>query len=125
MKYTKIAFWFTTGILFLTQGIMPILTTNMPESKAALAHLGYPSYFGILLAVFKFLGGIALIFPKFPNRIKEWAYAGFAIDFIVAFVSLVAADGLNATSLFPVIAIILLTISYITYHKLFYHKNII
>lgn len=118
MKTAKIVFWSTTGLLFLTQGLMPIFTTNDEGTKVAMSHLGYPVYFPLMLAIFKLLGGLALIVPQFPKRIKEWAYAGFGLDFIAALYSLVAVDGVNATSLIPIIAMGVLAASYWSYHKL-------
>jgi hypothetical protein len=83
-----------------------------------MSHLGYPAYFVLMLAIFKLIGGIALIVPQIPKRIKEWAYAGFGLDFIAALVSLIVVDGLNATALFPIIAMGVLAASYWSYHKL-------
>ena len=40
-----------------------------------LAHLGYPLYLLSILGVWRLLGAIALLVPRFP-RLKEWAYAG-------------------------------------------------
>ncbi|HEV2349807.1 MAG TPA: DoxX family protein [Terriglobia bacterium] len=37
--------------------------------------LGYPTYFLVILGVWKLLGAVALLIPRFP-RLKEWAYAG-------------------------------------------------
>lgn len=123
MKTTKIVFWITTGFLFLTQGLMPIFTTNADGSKEAMAHLGYPAYFILMLAIFKLLGGLALIIPQIPARIKEWAYAGFAIDFLAAFISIAATDGFGAMSLIPVIAFVLLIISYWCYYRIHSASN--
>jgi len=39
-------------------------------------HLGYPVYLLTLLGIWKILGVVALLIPKFP-LLKEWAYAGF------------------------------------------------
>jgi hypothetical protein len=80
--------------------------------------LGYPVYFGTLLAVFKVLGSLALVIPMVPRRVKEWAYAGFGIDFISAFVSLWVVDGLNFMLLLPLTFIIILIISYISFNKI-------
>jgi uncharacterized membrane protein YphA (DoxX/SURF4 family) len=118
MKSAKIIFWTTTGLLFLTQGLMPILTSHMPESKEAMSHLGYPAYFPLMLAIFKLFGGLSLIIPQIPAKVKEWAYAGFGIDFIAAFVSIAAVGGLGTDLLFPTIAMAILTASYLSYHKI-------
>lgn len=122
MKTAKIVFWATTGLLFLTQGLMPVLTTNANETKEAISHLGYPIYFVLMLAIFKLLGGIALIVPQIPLRIKEWAYAGFAIDFIAAFVSITIIDGVSSITLFPLVALIILITSYWSYNKIRSHE---
>lgn len=118
MKGNKIIFWITTGIIFLFEGVMPALTSHTEMAKEGIRHLGYPEYFGVMLAVFKVLGAITLIVPQFPRRIKEWAYAGFAIDFIGAFVSNWAVDGFQPMLIGPVIAFIILAASYISYDKL-------
>jgi hypothetical protein len=47
--------------------------------KGAFVHLGFPSYFRIELTVAKVLGVAALLIPIVPRRVKEFAYAGFAI----------------------------------------------
>ena len=44
-----------------------------------LAHLGYPLYLLSILGVWRLLGAIALLVPRFP-RLKEWAYAGTFIN---------------------------------------------
>ena len=40
-----------------------------------LEHLGYPAYFPLILGVWKLLGAVAVVIPRYP-RLKEWAYAG-------------------------------------------------
>lgn len=118
MKTTKIIFWATTGLLFLTQGLLPVLTTNDPNTIEAMSYLGYPGYFVLMLAVYKLLGGFILIIPQIPARIKEWAYAGFAIDFVAAFISLAVVDGFNGTLIIPIVALVTLILSYLSYHKM-------
>ena len=87
MKKEKIIFWITTICIFLFEGVMPALTSQTELAKEGIRHLGYPQYFGNTLAVFKVLGALALIIPQIPKRLKEWAYAGFAFDFIFAAIS--------------------------------------
>ena len=101
MKSTKIIYWITTIIIILLESVLPALTFNSALAKQGIAHLGYPDYFRIELTVFKILGGILLIFPKIPARFKEWAYVGFGIDFISAFISHFVIDGFNGETLFP------------------------
>lgn len=97
---------------------MPALTSHTQMAIDGITHLGYPLYFVTLLTVFKVLGSIVLIVPKFPRRIKEWAYAGFAFDFISAFVSLWVVDGLTAITFLPLVAFVVLIASYICYDKI-------
>jgi hypothetical protein len=124
MKATKIIFWTTTILIFLFEGVMPALTSQSELAKEGIRHLGYPEYFGNALVVFKILGVLALIIPQVPGRIKEWAYAGFAFDFIFASISHFAVDGINFQSFFPLIVLVILIVSYVTYHKIQRYKNI-
>ena len=118
MKANKIIFWVTTGAIFIFEGVMPALFSQSEESKEGFRHLGYPVYFIAILTVFKVLGALSLIIPKVPARIKEWAYAGFAIDFICASASYFAVDGVGFFAFFPLIVLLVLIVSYIYYHKL-------
>ena len=118
VKTDKIIFWIFTIIIFLVETVMPALTFNSELAKQGIAHLGYPDYFRIELTIFKVLGGLALIIPAVPARIKEWAYFGFALDFISAFTGHVVVDGFNGQAIFPLVMLIILIISYVAYHKM-------
>ena len=117
MKKDKIIFWITTTLIFLLEGVMPALTSQSKMAKDGLTHLGYPQYFGVMLTVFKVLGALTLIIPAVPKRVKEWAYAGFTIDFICAFFSETAVDGFGGQAAFPLVALVILIVSYVYYHK--------
>jgi hypothetical protein len=118
VRKAKIVFWTTTIIIFLMEGVMPALTSQTEMAKEGIRHLGYPDYFGTALVVFKVLGVLALIIPRIPGRVKEWAYAGFAFDFIFATISHLAVDGVSFMSFFPLIFLGILIASYISYHKI-------
>ncbi len=118
MKKDKIIFWVTTTLIFLFEGVMPALTGHTEMAKEGIRHLGYPEYFGSMLVLFKVIGTLALMIPQVPARIKEWAYAGFAIDFIAACVSIIAVDGVSGLSFFPLIPLVILIVSYIYFHKI-------
>ncbi len=118
MNKDKIIFWVTTVIIFLFEGVMPALTYQTAMAKEGIRHLGYPEYFGNSLVVFKVLGTLSLIIPQVPKRIKEWAYAGFAFDFLFASISYFAIEGVVFFSFFPYIFLGILAISYIYYHKI-------
>lgn len=118
MKTNKIIFWITTSIIFLMEGVLPAFTGHSEMAVAGITGLGYPLYFVTMLTVFKVVGSIALIIPKIPSRVKEWAYAGFGIDFIAAFVSIWVVTGISLGLVFPLVFIVLLVLSYRSYHKI-------
>ena len=100
---------------------MPLLTSQTEMAKEGLKHLGYPLYFGNAMVAFKVLGVIVLLLPQVSKRIKEWAYAGFAFDFIFAAISHGVVDGLGFQAFFPFIVLAVLAVSYVNYHKLQEH----
>ena len=118
MKKDKIIFWTATTIIALLEGLMPALTSQTELAKEGIRHLGYPEYFGNALVVFKVLGVLAIVIPQVPKRVKEWAYAGFAFDFLFAAISHGAVDGVSGQTFFPIGILGILTVSYIYYHKL-------
>lgn len=117
-KRDKIIFWTATTVIFLFEGVMPALTSQTELAKEGVRHLGYPMYFGTALVVFKICGTLILMIPKFPKRVKEWAYAGFTFDFIFASISHFAVDGFGFEGIFPLIILAILMVSYVYYHKL-------
>nr|WP_174705651.1 DoxX family protein [Leptospira kobayashii] len=73
----KIIYWVSTlwlALGMLSTGIVQVL--KMKEEVDMFARLGYPSYFLTILGVWKILGVIAVLVPRF-SLLKEWAYAGF------------------------------------------------
>jgi hypothetical protein len=116
-KTTKIVYWVTTGLLALF--ILPgIFFLNNPMAIEAIHHLGMPYWFHLELGIGKFIGGIILILPMIPGRIKEWAYVAFGIDIISATIGHLSVDGPIPGSFEPLIIFSLLLVSYIYYHKL-------
>lgn len=83
MKTKVIGYWVTTTIIafeLLVGGIADLVHGRSvlvagPPVVDVLAHLGYPAYLLTILGIWKLLGGIALVVPRFP-RLKEWVYAG-------------------------------------------------
>jgi hypothetical protein len=71
---------------------------RLPQVLQAFTHLGFPDYFRVELSWAKFLGVVLLLAPV-PPRVKEWAYAGFAIDLVSAVIAHVSVgDGPEAWS---------------------------
>jgi DoxX-like family len=92
---------------------------NGPEG--AFAHLGFPAYFKVELTVAKILGVLALVIPAVPFKVKEFAYAGFAITLVSAAVAHFGrGDAYNLSVLFvvgPLFFFCLLAVSYYYFEK--------
>lgn len=76
-KRNKIIYWIATlwlSLGMLSTGIVQLIP--LEEEKTMMIHLGYLIYFLTLLGVWKILGVLAILIPKYP-LLKEWAYAGF------------------------------------------------
>lgn len=114
-KSTTIIYWITTGFIFLFEGVTPALTSHTQVAVEGIRHLGYPDYFRVMLTVFKVIGALVLILPYFKGRYKEWAYAGFGVDFIAACVSHWAIDGFGGQAIFPLVVLGILVASYLSY----------
>ena len=91
MRRNKIIYWIFTGIIFAFDSLIPAFTSNSQVAVDGIRHLGFPDYFRVELTVFKVLGGLALILPFVPRRIKEWAYAGLFFVMTGALVSHLAS----------------------------------
>jgi uncharacterized membrane protein YphA (DoxX/SURF4 family) len=99
-----IAYWVTTALVvfeLVLGGIWDIL--RVPQVRGVIERLGYPSYFLVILGIWKLLGAVALVIPRFP-RLKEWAYAGVFFDLTGAVASLLAAGLIDAgTITYPIV----------------------
>lgn len=83
-KARKIGYWVTTvlvGLALAPAGVNDLIAG--PEMVAGIEGLGYPKYLLYLLGVAKLLAVITIFAPKFP-RLKEWAYAGIAVNMVGA-----------------------------------------
>ena len=123
MKKNKIIFWIATSIIFLWEGLMPLGTLLFaPEyANAGTKPLGYPDYFAYALIICKVLGATAIMIPKLPVKLREWAYAGLAFELIFATYSHIVVDGNIGFIMLPVIIGIILAVSYIYKNKINSH----
>lgn len=116
-KRNKIIYWIATGLLTALM-LMSISMYFMKYEmvSATFTKLGFPAYLVYPLAIAKLLGLIAILSKK-SELLKEWAYAGFFFDFLLAFSAHIAAnDGEFGMAL---IAIVLLIVSRIYDRKVF------
>lgn len=116
MKKIKLIYWISTGLLSALAAMSAgMYIFNNAEISKLFEGLGYPTYIIYPLAIAKILGVIAIWASK-NKSLKEWAYAGFFFDFILAFSAhIMAKDGEFAGAL---IAMVLLLISYFSWKKL-------
>jgi len=95
-KGIVIGFWTVTALFCLQIGFTAYAQLTLPQVAEAFAHLGFPDYFRVELALAKLLGVVLLLAPV-PARLKEWAYAGFAITLVSALIAhLAVGDGPDA-----------------------------
>ena len=106
----KVYYWIVTGIFSLIM-LMTIYNFifNYEDTRASFSTLGISSVIIYPLAMAKILGLIAIWTRRF-RLIKEWAYAGFFFDFILALILHInVSDGYWYLS---VIALVFLIASY-------------
>lgn len=93
-KAKNIVYWTTTVLIafFIGSGGAAQLARVPGTVDGFVRILGYPLYFVTILGVWKVLGAIAILVPRFP-RLKEWAYAGIFFDLTGAAASSAAVGG--------------------------------
>jgi uncharacterized membrane protein len=111
-KANKIIYWIATVWLALgmtATGIVQLM--RVEKDVNMMADLGYPIYLLTILGIWKILGVITVLIPKFP-LLKEWAYAGFFFAMSGAVIShLAVGDG--AKELFgPTLLLVLTVVSW-------------
>ena len=115
-KRNRIVYWISTIWLasgMLATGILQLFKAKAegavaPPGVEGIIHLGYPIYFLTILGVWKILGVVAVLIPKFA-LLKEWAYAGFFFAMSGAIYSHIAI-GDPMKELFPSSLLLVLTV---------------
>jgi hypothetical protein len=99
LNSNAVLYWIVTAVFCLEMGFTAwYMLFHLPEGAQALIRLGFPGYFRVELAWAKLIG-VALLLAPVPARLKEWAYAGFAINLISALIAhLSMGDGPAAVS---------------------------
>jgi hypothetical protein len=112
-KRNKIIYWIATiwlALGMLSTGIAQLLTAKSGQGGAdMITHLGYPVYLLTLLGIWKILGAVTVLIPKFV-LLKEWAYAGFFFAMSGAVFSHIAS-GDPVNKIFPALLLIILTVA--------------
>ncbi len=108
-KKNKIIYWIVT--IFLSIGMLAggiQQTLQIGGYNEIITKLHYPLYVLSILGVWKILGVIAILIPKFP-LLKEWAYAGFFFAMSGAAISHFAV-GQSFTEALPALILLIVTI---------------
>ena len=116
-KNIPLVYWIATSLFALQMAFTAYAQLRIPQVAEAFTHLGFPDYFRIELSWLKLAGIVVLLVPA-SNRLKEWAYAGFAITLgsaLVAHFSL--GDGVAQWSWAAGTAVLWAT-SYVFFRKL-------
>ena len=117
MKKLSTWYWIATiifALMMLMDGFGGV--TQQEAGKEELRHLGYPMYLLIIVGIAKLLGALAILQQKFVV-IKEWAFAGFTINFIGAFASRAFVGDGVALLIPPLVALVIMFIPYILWKK--------
>jgi hypothetical protein len=109
MKAKSIFYWTMTILVafFIGGGGLAQIWQYQANPHGVVPLLGYPMYFFGILGIWKVLGAIAILAPRFP-RLKEWAYAGIFFDLTGAAASCAFVGGYGAYG-FHVIAPLIIT----------------
>ena len=118
-ELTKTEIIYRTGNMLLAMwfgasGFMEV--TKNPLVWERTIQMGYRPYFITTLGIAKIIGVMVLLIPNKLHWLKEWVFAAFFFDVIFAFISGYAFGG-TAEIIKPVIAFILILITYLLFRK--------
>ena len=110
-KRNKIIYWVAT--LWLSLGMVSTAVVQLMKHPAEVdkitKQLGYPVYILTIIGVWKLLGVVAVLVPRFP-LVKEWAYAGFFFAMSGAAIShIIMHHGMG--EVFPSLLLLMLTVA--------------
>ena len=119
------AFWIVTALFCLEMSFTAYYELlRLPEAAQAFSRLGFSAAsFRVELSWAKVAGVAALLVPMIPARgaiyvIKEWAYAGFAINLVSAIIAHLAIGDRPAALAPSSITSVLWALSYFFWRRL-------
>ncbi|MEM1215876.1 MAG: DoxX family protein [Bacteroidota bacterium] len=117
MKKNKIIYWIATGLFLFLMGAGAVnYIINHETVTGVFEGLGFPAWIVYPLAIAKLLGVVAIVTRK-SQVLKEWAYAGFFYDAVLAIGAHVAAG--DNEYLGAVIATVLIIVSRVMEERAF------
>src|SRR5262245_18958058 len=116
-KGIVIGFWIVTALFCLQMSFTAYAQLRLPQVAEMFTHLGFPAYFQVELSWAKLLGVILLFLPV-AARLKEWAYAGFAMTLASALIAHFAVGDGPAAWSWAAITGVLWAFSYLFWRRL-------
>jgi DoxX-like family len=117
-KVIPILFWIFTALFCLEMSFTAYYEL-LPQGAQAFARLGFAnSHFRSELSLAKLAGVIVLLVPLFPARLKEWAYAGFAINLISAIIAHLSINDRRLAFVASTLTSALWVLSYLFWRRL-------
>lgn len=110
-------YWIVTilfALMMLVDGAAGL--AQQKEGQEAFQQLGYPLYVMTIVGTAKILGAIALLQNKF-SLLKEWAFAGFAINFVGASASWAFVGAEIFFVIFPLMLLLVMLLVYVVWKK--------
>jgi hypothetical protein len=108
----KLAYWISTAIAAVMLLMALSYLTGSEQVVSGFEKAGYPQHLRIALGIAKPLAAVVLLIPGLP-LLKEWAYAGVTITWVMASISAYLTAE-SATWLLPVALLVLLFVSHVT-----------
>jgi hypothetical protein len=109
----KIGYWISTGLVSVMLLFALSYLTGNERVTTGFAKAGYPQHLRIVLGIAKPAAAIVLLLPGLA-LLKEWAYAGVTITWIMASISAYASREPAQIWSLPLVLLILLAVSYVT-----------
>jgi hypothetical protein len=120
-RYTQaipVLFWAFTALFCLEMSFTAYYEL-LPQGALAFARLGYPNgAFRYELSLAKLVGVVVLLMPMIPARLKEWAYAGFAINLVSAMISHFSISDRRLAFVPSMLTSVLWAVSYFCWQRL-------
>lgn len=113
MKTIRIIYWASTGIIAAMMLFSGISYLTNEELKAAISGLGFPDFFRVELAVAKIIGALVLVIPTLPLVVRQFAYFGFALTFLSAFLAHISVNDPVSATVAPIVFLGILAVSYV------------
>jgi hypothetical protein len=117
-KAIPMLFWIFTALFCLEMSFTAYYEL-LPQGAQAFARLGFPNgYFRYEFSLAKLFGVAVLIIPMIPARLKEWAYAGFAINLVSAVIAHASISDRKLAFVPSLLTSVLWAVSYVCWRRL-------